>query len=295
MADQKRTALDWDDLRFFVELARQRTLSGTARALRVNHATVARRIAQLEETLGHPLFERRADGYLPTPAAEAVLREATRMETAAGAILTQRDAALGISGTVRISATPSIAEQILTPLLAPWRRAHPGITIELLAESRTVSLARRDADIALRLARPRSGEAVTRRLATIGYGLYGSPAYLDRTGIAPEDWDYCGFDEDSASLPEARWLDQHVASNRITWRSSSLASQLSAASGGGGVALLPHYLAIPAGLRLCGETGTVLKRELWLVMPSEIRRIARMRMVADAIIAAFATWAFAES
>src|SRR5436309_8694297 len=111
MAEKKRTAaLDWEDIRYFVALARYGTLSATARGLRVNHATVARRVASLETRLGRPLFNRGADGYALTAQGKAVLEEARRMDDAALSVLSRLDAATELSGMVRLTAGRVLAE-----------------------------------------------------------------------------------------------------------------------------------------------------------------------------------------
>src|SRR5262245_33599037 len=111
MPDKKRTtALDWEDVRYFVALARHGTLSATARALRVNHATVARRITSLETLLGRPLFERRADGYALTAEGKAILDEASIMDEAALSVLRRLDAGTELNGLVRLTSAPGLAE-----------------------------------------------------------------------------------------------------------------------------------------------------------------------------------------
>ena len=104
MPDKKRTDLDWEDVRYFVALARHGTLSATARALRVNHATVARRIASLEALLGHSIFDRRVNGYVPTPQGKALIKYANEMYEGALSILRQLDAGTELSGRVRLAA-----------------------------------------------------------------------------------------------------------------------------------------------------------------------------------------------
>src|SRR5215470_10445582 len=122
MADKKRTdRLDWQDVRYFVALARHGTLSATARALRVNHATVARRIASFETVVGRPLFERRADGYPLTAEGKAVLDEASTMEDAAISVLRRLDAGTQLSGLVRLTAGRALAENFLIDRLREFR------------------------------------------------------------------------------------------------------------------------------------------------------------------------------
>lgn len=240
MADRFRTGLDWEDARFFAALARHGSLSATARALGVNHATVARRVAALEAALGERLFDRRSDGYGLTVAGLAALDAAEAMEKAAGRLARPpRDAAL--SGLVRISATPSLADGFLVPRLAGLAARHPAIDLEIVAERRLASLARREADIALRLGAPKDGAVVVRRLAVVAFGYYAAPGQAERleAGAAPV---FTGFDAANAHLPEAAFVARHFPRARLAFRANSQLTQALAAAAGLGVALLPHFL-----------------------------------------------------
>src|SRR5947207_5485184 len=150
MADRFRTAgIDWEDVRFFVALARHGSLSATARATRVNHATVARRISALESTLRIKLFERSPTGYELTAAGRSALQAADAMESAAVG-LSQLEPAGSLTGLVRITSTPSLAERFLIPRLVGLHERHPQLDLEITAERRTLSLQRYQSDIALR-------------------------------------------------------------------------------------------------------------------------------------------------
>src|SRR5262249_4858313 len=148
---KKRTEhLDWEDVRYFVALARNGTLSATARALRVNHATVGRRIASLEALLGRALFARRAGGYALTAEGKAVLGEASAMDEAALSVLRLPDAGTELSGLVRLAAGRVLAERFLIDRLRAFHERYPAIDLEVTGGSRLVSLAKREADVALR-------------------------------------------------------------------------------------------------------------------------------------------------
>jgi DNA-binding transcriptional LysR family regulator len=177
MPDRKRTSnLDWEDIRYFVALARHGSLSATARSLRVNHATVARHVASLEALLGRALFERRADGYPLTAEGKAVLDEASAMDNAALGVLRRLDAGTELSGLVRLTAARALADGFLIDRLGGLRRRYPALDLELIADARIVSVARRDADLALRLGAPKDSDLVARRVGHIGFGLMLQPA-----------------------------------------------------------------------------------------------------------------------
>src|SRR5882724_11973615 len=136
MPDKKSTALDWEDIRYFVALARYGTLSETARRLRVNHATVARRISSLETLLGRTLFERRPDGYALSAEGKAVLDEARYMDEAALSVLRRLDAGTELSGMVRLTSGRTLAETFLIDRLSAFHQRYPAIDIEWVGEAR---------------------------------------------------------------------------------------------------------------------------------------------------------------
>jgi DNA-binding transcriptional LysR family regulator len=282
MPDKKRTAdLDWEDVRYFVALARHGTLSATARSLRVNHATVARRVASLEALLGRALFERRADGYALTAHGKAVLDEAGAMDDAALAVLRRLDAGSELNGLVRVTAGRALAEDFLIDRLGKLNERYPQIDLELIGEARVMSLARREADIALRFGSPKDSDLIARRVARIAFGLYASPAWRDKlkAGAAPA---FVGFDEESEFIAEAAWLARQFGGARFSFRTNTTAAQAAAARAGYGVALLPRYAAagdprlVPVAL---GERP--FEREAWLLIRRDLAKVPRVRVVAD--------------
>ncbi|WP_271618211.1 LysR family transcriptional regulator [Bradyrhizobium sp. CCBAU 51745] len=141
MAVKNRTTLDWEDVRVFLALARHGSLSAAARALSINHATVARRVQSFERSLGERLVERRLDGYVLTPAGARLLGPANDMETAAANLSRQRKEHQP-AGLVRVNAPPSLSQHFLASRLADLCRSYPGIDIDLATDFRTVSLER---------------------------------------------------------------------------------------------------------------------------------------------------------
>jgi len=268
--------MDWEDVRFFLALARHGSLSAAARALGVNHATVSRRVAGLEDSLGEALFERRPTGYLLTQAGQRALAQAAAMaEAAEGLGRGGGDA----SGLVRLTATRSLGEGFLLPHLAEFQRRHPGIDIELISDSRSMSLARFEADLALRLARPQDGEVKAKRLLDMGFGLYGNADWAKRldAGEAPL---FIGFDEAGAHVPEAVWLARHFPKSRLSFRGNSHLVQRDAARLGLGIAVLPRYLAEPELLRLnLGPEPPA--RELWMLWRAEVAASSPTRLLAS--------------
>src|SRR5215470_465032 len=289
MSDKKRTdRLDWEDVRYFVALARLGTLSATARDLRVNHATVARRVASLETAVGRPLFDRRADGYALTTDGKAVLDEARAMDEAALSVLRRLDAGTELNGLVRLAIGRVLAERFLIDRLRAFHARYPAIDLEIIGGSRVVSLARREADVALRYGSPKDSELIARRVATIGFGLYAAPGYRDKidAGTAPT---FIGFDEESDFVAEAGWLAQQFGERRFALRSSSQTTQAAAARAGFGVALLPRYVAVgDPDLVPVSLANWLPEREVWLVIRRDLRNVPRVRALADYLVDVFA-------
>jgi DNA-binding transcriptional LysR family regulator len=289
MLDKKRTAgLDWEDVRYFVALARHTTLSATARALRVNHATVARRITNLELLLGRALFDRRAKGYTLTAEGRAVFDEASAMDEAALAVLRRLDLGTELRGLVRLAAGRVLAERFLIDRLRPFHQRYPAIDLEVIGGSRVVSLAKREADIALRYGSPKDSELIARRLARITFGLFTSSDYRDKLegGQAPV---FIGFDEESDFIAETGWFTRHFANERFSFRTNSQTTQAAAARAGYGVALLPRYIVATHEPDLVEiSLGPRLPvRDVWLLIRRDLRGVPRMRAVIDYLIEIF--------
>jgi DNA-binding transcriptional LysR family regulator len=280
VTDRFRTEVDWSDVRVFAALARFGSLSATARALSVNHATVARRLAGLERSLGVKLFERRPTGYELTGHGRRALDAATAMEGAASAF-DRLDAAAALAGLVRITATPSLAEAFLIPRLKPLQEMHLALDLEVTTERTLVSLSRHQSDVALRLGRPKQGGLLGRRVARCGYGYYGTAEWRDRLAQgAPAV--LIGFDEAGAQFPEALWLRQRFRGARVGFRANHQTGQIAAARCGLGIAVLPHFLTAdePELVRLPLPQEPPA-RELWLLTRNDLARTPPVRAVTD--------------
>lgn len=279
--------LHWDDIRFFLELAEGGTLSAAARSMKVAHVTVGRRLAAIERALGLQLFDRNPDGYQLRPEGQALLEQAQAMRRAAAAIALA-GAARGaeLQGTVRLTATRSLADEWLTHQLAPLHRRHPGITVELLTTDRNLSLARHEVDLALRLARPTEGDLVIRRMAAMANAFYAT-AVPGRADGLERQRQFIGFGRDS-TVPEAVWLREHI-DGAVAFRSNSLLGQKNAALAGIGIALLPCYIGDAApGLRRLALGRPPPAREVWLVVNRTHAKVPHIAAVAHSLAEAFA-------
>lgn len=278
--------LDWEDLRFALALARHGSLSGAARALRVNHATVSRRIDRLQGAIGQLLFDRRKEGYRLTDTGQMVLDQLTRMDEAVLSLLSL-PLEVEEGGLVRVAASRVLADGFLVDRLGELRQRLPSTDIEILGESRMMSLARREADIVIRLGSPKNDELVGRKIGMVGYGFYAAPAYLaELADGAPLQ--FVGFDPDSNFVLEAAWMKRELPGQRIAFRSNSQTSQAAAARAGFGIALLPHYLAIDdAELQPAPVEAETPQREAWLLMRKDLADKPRIRAVAEEVAELF--------
>ena len=276
--------MQWDDVRFFLQLARQGSLSGTARAMGVEHSTVARRIGQLEASLGVRLFDRLPRGWQLTQEGQNLLPQAVAVET--GVLALQRTAATqqAVSGQVRLSAPPQLLSEVLLPELAAFRQQFPEIDLLLLGERRNASLEQGEAELALRLGEPQTPDLIARPLAAVGYGLYGTVAWQEQ---ARENRAFVGFDDSMPGLWLKDWFDAHLAGRRQVLRSNDLATQLRAARDGWGIALLPHFLGRQAPELVCLEAEAPPARALYLLMHPDVRKAQRVRVLADFLVALF--------
>ncbi len=283
--------MDWDDLRTFLLVARHGTLSAAARASGVHQPTMGRRLAALERRTGARLLQKTPDGYTPTAAGEAILGNAERIEAevlAAERRISGRDVRL--EGVVRVTSVESIAVEILMPGLAELHQRHPGITVDLVADTRSLSLSRREADVAVRMARLEQNDLVARCIGIVAYGLYAAPTYLVAHGqpdfsTGGEGHTLILSQSDLMGLPEMAWLTTILPRATPALRANTRYVQREAARAGLGLACLARYLGDPAGLVLLEPPTPAPQREMWLAVHSDIRHMPRIRAVTDALAA----------
>jgi DNA-binding transcriptional LysR family regulator len=281
--------LDWNDLQYFLAIHRAGTLAGAATLLGVNATTAGRRLVNLEEQLEARLFDRTQGGYTLTMVGRDLLGYAERMEAAALSVerdVTGRDTRA--AGSVRLSATEMIVTRFIAPHLWRFRERYPEVTLELECTNRSVSLTRREADIALRLARPREDDVITKRLASIPVALYASLGYVERRG-APADPDasLAGhsvilFAASRLFTLENDWISARLDGAHIALRSDSVSSIYAATVAGVGIALLPRAVAEYDGRLVCIETSSAPEpRTICQAVHVDLQRTARVRAVLD--------------
>ena len=280
----------WDDLKYLLAVADERGLAGAAKALAVDTSTVSRRIAALEEALGTELVARTPEGMTLSDAgrlaAESARTITTELANLSARIAGGRDE---IAGRVRVSSTDSFAAQLLGAV-APLRALHPQLIIDLVVATETVDLRRREADVAVRFFREERDGLAMRKLGTIGWSLYASPAYLARrpTGSSFLDGhDVVGYGDEIKNAIGPRWLDEHARAESIRVRCSSPRAALDAALAGMGVALLPCYVVGHQPLTRITDQ-VIVAHDAFAVFLPERRSEGRLRVVIDALVAHFA-------
>lgn len=283
--------LNWNDLRFLLALARGRTLAEAARRLGVNESTVARRVAQAEQSLGARLFERSAGVFQASEVGQTVLAGAERVELEVQAVERAVSGAdRAAAGSVRVTSVPLLVNRLLVPALPSLLGRHPRLRVELIAEPRDLSLTRREADIALRLARPRKEQrALARRIGRLDYAVYARAGGEVEGDVEALPW--ITYEDRMADLPQWRWLAERSAAEGTlaAVAVNDAEALLQAVRAGLGKSLLPLAIAErEPGLRRLGAAQPALSRELWLMVHPELRDLARIRVVMDWLASAVA-------
>ncbi|MDM0045968.1 LysR family transcriptional regulator [Variovorax dokdonensis] len=279
--------MDWDNLRYFLELARAGTLVSAARRLGVDHTTVARRIQALEKEMDSALFSREAGGHRLTEAGRRLQPQVEAMEQAFRAVesAAPHTPDAGLSGLVRIGATEGFGTAILAPHLARFAQAHPKLVIDLLAMPRLVHLSRREADIVISLERPARGPVLVTRLTDYTLRLYAAHEYLaERPPIASREdlrgHSFISYVDDLLFSKELQYLDELHRPDAFALRSTSVLAQHRAVAAGAGIAVLPAFLGDedPRLQTLLPEQAH-FTRTFWMSMPAEAKQLSRMQAV----------------
>ncbi|SFS03517.1 LysR family transcriptional regulator [Sphingomonas jatrophae] len=288
---------DWDDLRVFLAVARTGRIAPAARTLALDATTVARRLSRLERALGAALFEGTGGERRPSARGEALLAHAEAAESAAIAAAGEiAGGAAGASGQVRVSVAEGFATWVLAPAVAAFAAAHPALRLDLVTASGFLDPSRREADLAVMLARPRSGRLVAAKLADYALRLYAAPTYLERHGAPGAAADLgehrlVGYVPEFVPAPELDYLGELGDALAPAIRSPSINVQHRAIAGGGGIGVLPQFIgdADPGLVPILPDFR--LRRSFWLVTHADLRRVARVEAVAAWLRACAATLA----
>jgi DNA-binding transcriptional LysR family regulator len=280
--------MEWDDLRHFLAVARAGSLADAARLLKTSPATVARRVAALEAKLGARLFDRNQTGYALTESGAAIHKKAEEVEEA---ILSVEREALGrdlhASGRVRLATSDELAANLIAPHFGEFRRCHPHVLLEVVAQHDSVNLSRREADIALRSARPEQHNLMIRRAGWWKGGLYAAKSYAAAHDLKPGIRSFLNLDiitwtEEFAHFRGGPWFAEHARDATVVLQANSRRIHYSACKAGIGLAILPCLSADrdPDLIRLL-PPEQVFVAELYLVTHRDLARTARVRAVID--------------
>jgi DNA-binding transcriptional LysR family regulator len=281
-----RAAMEWDDLKTFLAISREGTLSGAARSLGVSQTTAGRRLEMLHERAGVRLLQKTPSGYVLTPAGEHILSNVETMEAealAAERVVTGEDVRL--AGTVRVTTVETLAVKVLAPTLTEFRRRYPNIVMEIDIDSRPLSLARREADIALRIGTFDQHDIVVRKVGEEQIGVFAARSYLESHGM-PDFGRLCSghariaAGAETTNLPVARWFERVAARATVAVR-GNVAVRFEVARAGAGLACLPVLVArdAPELVRLTSPAPPI--REIWLGVHRDMQRAPRIRAVLD--------------
>jgi len=277
---------DWNDLKYFLALSRQGKLVRAAVRLQVDHTTVSRRIAALEKQLDVRLFDKSPNGYQLTDAGLRLLPLAEQIETRSNRLYREiagKDARL--SGTVRVATPEALGSQVIARHITEFKQQHPDIEIELVAETRRMSLSKREADIAISFSRPDSGRLIAWKLCDYRLRLFASRDYLasyppitDIDDLAQHD--FVSYIEDLIEMPELRFFDNTIKNAHVVFRSTNVSAQFNAILEGLGLGLVHCFMAQRESRLQVVLPGQVsVERTYWLLVHEDLRHVARVDAV----------------
>jgi DNA-binding transcriptional LysR family regulator len=286
--------LNWDDLRYFLEVARTQRASSAAKRLGVDHTTVARRIRELEAALGTLLFDKsRAQGFVLTAEGQRLVAFADTVETTVQSASEQfANGAQTLSGHVRVGSTEGFGCFFLSPQIARFTGAHPDISIDLLPVPHFVSLSKREADLAIMLERPERGQYVYTKLCDYRLKLYSTRSYLERHPRIRSAADlrkhaFISYVADLAFSHELLYLDRIVSNAAANLCSTSVIAQYHATLQGNALAILPCFMAAPNPmLEPVLPDDVVVTRHFWLCCREDLRKLRRITSLWDYLRAA---------
>jgi DNA-binding transcriptional LysR family regulator len=281
--------MNWNDLLYFLAIGRTGTLVKAGKELGVEHTTVARRLAALENALGVKLFLRGPEGLALTEAGHAILPSAQAIAAHVEEIARRVSGLdLRVEGAVRLT-IPEGLQGYMMEALPRLQERHPALVVEVLSDNRAYDIRRGEADIAVRFLDVDDPELIARKVGTCGWSLYASTAYVERKGVlaAPEalsGHDIIGFAPSLAQSVGGRWIEAHAQSARVVMRANSISAAVEAARVGFGLIAVPCFVAaVQADLQRL-TPRVIGTRDALLVVHPELARVARVRATMDFVV-----------
>jgi DNA-binding transcriptional LysR family regulator len=272
--------VNWDSVKYILAVARLGSYEAAAQLLKVNQSTVRRHITSFEHDLDAFLFQKDNSQYILTDLGQTVLVHAEKLELDALALANAvADQDVALAGTVRITAVESLINHFIIPRLVGFSHLYPQIRANFIAESGNLKVERREADIAIRLARPEAGDLRISKLGDVGLAVFGTD--IHRRSLSPAQWKtlpWVTYDENLSHVPEMQWLQDTVPNPHVALTSSSAGALASAIQSGAGIGILPCLVGdrTEGLLRLTGPKP-LLRREAWLVLHMETHKTPRIR------------------
>ncbi|GAB2875240.1 LysR family transcriptional regulator [Paraburkholderia jirisanensis] len=292
MSDPLQT-LSWDDLRIVKAIGESGSLVAAATTLSLNHSTVSRRLALVEKMLGTVLFDRRRSGYAPTGSGADIIDLAERVEKDILSVVRRVSGpAQSFKGDLRVTTSDALLLDFLTPIIADFQVRNPSVQIEMIVSNKALNLARGDADIAFRATTEPPENLFGRKVGTVAWAIYGRR--IDYVGAAPEtsalyQRQWVSYGKGLSGLKAFRFVNDRVPSDKIVYRSDSVAGVASAIAAGLGIGFLPcmHGDLVGSLIRISPIESEVYS-ELWVLTHPDIRRSGRiyafMQHCAEAIV-----------
>lgn len=279
---------DWDDLRIFLAVARTRKLGEASRMLDMDATTVGRRLGRLAAALEADLFEQVGGARRLTDSGQALFRHAETVESAALAAAAQvTGESHSLSGQVRLSVAEGFGTWVLAPALRDFHAAHPRIRLDLISASGFLNPSKREADMAVMLARPQRGRLVVQRLGEYRLHLYATQGYIDRHGVPRRPADLhrhllVGYIPELIYAPELDYLGEVGDGLEAGLRSTSINVQHQMIAHGAGTGVLPDFIGDhdPSLIRILSD-HVEITRDFWLVTHGDLANLPRIRAVAQ--------------
>ncbi len=282
--------MEWSDIRVFLYVARAGQMAGASRSLGIDHSTISRRIARLEEGTGAALFDRAGRRLSLTEQGRALLAAAEKLEAIIiRDVLSLGEAQREIGGRVRIGTTEGLGAHYLASRLPALLQAQPALELELVALPRTYSLGMREVDVAITMDRPEAGDIRFKKLSDYELGIFAARAYLEREGRPQAvesllDHAWCGYVDELLFTDALDMLAFGDVVVRPRYRTTSVTAQLGAVLAGTGMAVLPCYMATPhAALERVLPDAVRIERTYWLSVHGDLADSPRVRLVMDEI------------
>lgn len=284
--------MDWNDLKYLLALKRAGTLAGAARALAVDHSTVSRRLAALEDAIGSRLLRRTPEGLSFTEAGDAAAATAEAMDANASTLLSKLAGADDLAaGVVRLTCVEAFIPFLVSEA-QQLREIYPELRLELLPSTGTLDLLRQEADVALRMFRPTQAALVARHVGKVGWSLFASEEYVARKGELATLGDFSGhdliaYDKEIASAFAGRWLDEHADTGAVVMRCDTVRGAVLAIAQGVGIGTVPCFMAAgePSLRRMTPEVTA--SNEVFLVVAPDLQDLKRIRIVLESVMAVF--------